>query len=210
MGSRIREIREQRAYSVSALARVLGVNERTVRYWESGRSEPTKANLRRLARALRVQAEELRSEPELKPLAAGVIVRDGRVLLTQRRVPGHGEGWSFPTGKAEQGESLEQALLRELREALVITEARVAGHLGDIGLPSGFRIMSVYHAVIPPDAQPRPHGERPVRSRWMTRDEVQQAFAKLPPDIAQQGLRLVDQALDASQRARDQPGHLHP
>ena len=81
MGSRIRDIREQRGQSVSTLARVLGINERTVRYWESGRSEPTRANLRRLARALGVPVEELRSEPELKPLAAGVIVRDGRVLL---------------------------------------------------------------------------------------------------------------------------------
>jgi 8-oxo-dGTP pyrophosphatase MutT (NUDIX family) len=203
MGSRIREIRQQRAQSVSALARVLGINERTVRYWESGRSEPTKANLRRLARALGVQVQELRSEAELKPLAAGVVVRGGRVLLTQRRPPGHGEEWSFPSGKVEKGESLQDALIRELREELLITGARVADHLGDIGLPSGFRILSVYHVVIPPDAEPRRNGEQRVRSRWMTRAEVEQAFAKLPPNIARESLRLVDQVLDYHERGRE-------
>jgi 8-oxo-dGTP diphosphatase len=52
-------------------------------------------------------------------VAAAVVWRDGRVLLT-RRPPGGPLGlkWEFPGGKLEPGESPEQALVRELREEL--------------------------------------------------------------------------------------------
>jgi mutator protein MutT len=52
-------------------------------------------------------------------VAAAVVRRDGRVLLT-RRPPGgpFGLKWEFPGGKFESGETAEQALVRELREEL--------------------------------------------------------------------------------------------
>jgi 8-oxo-dGTP diphosphatase len=52
-------------------------------------------------------------------VAAAVVWRDGRVLMT-RRPPGGPLGlkWEFPGGKLEPGESAEQALVRELREEL--------------------------------------------------------------------------------------------
>lgn len=51
-------------------------------------------------------------------VVAAVIVRDGMVLATQR---GYGEWedwWEFPGGKVEQGETPEQALVREIDEEL--------------------------------------------------------------------------------------------
>ncbi len=46
----------------------------------------------------------------------GVVIRDGRVLLVQRaRAPLEGQ-WSIPGGHVEWGETLEQAVVRELRE----------------------------------------------------------------------------------------------
>lgn len=52
-------------------------------------------------------------------VAAAVIRQGGRVLLT-RRPPGGPLGllWEFPGGKIEPGESVEQALVREIREEL--------------------------------------------------------------------------------------------
>ena len=54
-------------------------------------------------------------------VSAAVIVREGRVMLCQRRPEAHnGLKWEFPGGKLEPGESPEAALARELREELEI------------------------------------------------------------------------------------------
>jgi 8-oxo-dGTP diphosphatase len=56
-------------------------------------------------------------------VAVGVLVRaDGAFLLTSRPVGKVYAGyWEFPGGKLEAGESVEQALRRELQEELGIT-----------------------------------------------------------------------------------------
>jgi 8-oxo-dGTP diphosphatase len=58
-------------------------------------------------------------------VVAGVIERDGRILIAQRknRQP-HALKWEFPGGKVEPGETGEAAMLRELEEELAI-RARV-------------------------------------------------------------------------------------
>ncbi len=55
-------------------------------------------------------------------VAVGVLVRpDGRFLLTSRPEGKVYAGyWEFPGGKVEAGESIEQALRRELREEIGI------------------------------------------------------------------------------------------
>lgn len=54
-------------------------------------------------------------------MTAGVIIEDGRVLITQRKAGGHLAGmWEFPGGKVEAGEDPREALRRELREELGI------------------------------------------------------------------------------------------
>jgi len=54
-------------------------------------------------------------------VAAGVVFRDGQVLVTQRRPDDHLGGlWEFPGGKREPGETFEGCLKRELREELGI------------------------------------------------------------------------------------------
>ena len=53
-------------------------------------------------------------------VVAGVLRREGRVLIS-RRIRGADVGrWEFPGGKLERGETPEQALRRELREELGI------------------------------------------------------------------------------------------
>jgi len=52
-------------------------------------------------------------------VVAGVIVRDGSVLICQRqRGDSHPLKWEFPGGKVERGESPRMALARELVEEL--------------------------------------------------------------------------------------------
>ena len=63
--------------------------------------------------------------PELIEVVAGLIQDDnGRYLITRRRARSHLAGmWEFPGGKREPGESLEDALRRELVEELSATFA---------------------------------------------------------------------------------------
>lgn len=60
------------------------------------------------------------------------VIRDGnRVFATQRGYGEYKDGWEFPGGKVEAGESPQEALRREIREELD-TEIEVgepAGHI---------------------------------------------------------------------------------
>ncbi len=59
--------------------------------------------------------------PALRFVAAALIVRDGEILIGQRRADQPmGPLWEFPGGKIEPGESAQQALMRELAEELGI------------------------------------------------------------------------------------------
>lgn len=55
---------------------------------------------------------------KLVKVAAALIERDGRVLATQRGYGAFKDGWEFPGGKLEAGETAEEALAREIREEL--------------------------------------------------------------------------------------------
>jgi 8-oxo-dGTP diphosphatase len=55
--------------------------------------------------------------------AGGIVVRDGRVLLVHR--PKY-DDWTLPKGKLDEGESWEEAAVRELRE-----ETSLECELGD-------------------------------------------------------------------------------
>jgi 8-oxo-dGTP diphosphatase len=54
-------------------------------------------------------------------VAAGLVFKDGRVLIAQRPPQSHLGGlWEFPGGKREAGETYEECLHRELAEELGI------------------------------------------------------------------------------------------
>jgi len=72
-----------------------------------------------------------RAYPDRPFLAvSAAIIRDGRVLVTQRaRGPGIGI-WSMPGGVVEAGETLVEALVREIEEetAMIVEPVALAGH----------------------------------------------------------------------------------
>ncbi|MBR3344068.1 MAG: (deoxy)nucleoside triphosphate pyrophosphohydrolase [Solobacterium sp.] len=56
-------------------------------------------------------------------VTAAVIVHEGRIFATQRGYGPYKDGWEFPGGKIEAGETPEQTIVREIREELNITIA---------------------------------------------------------------------------------------
>ena len=53
-------------------------------------------------------------------VVAAIIVEKDKVLVTQRGYGEFKDGWEFPGGKVELGETLEGALKREIKEELDI------------------------------------------------------------------------------------------
>lgn len=53
-------------------------------------------------------------------VTAAVIRDGGRIFATQRGYGEYKDGWEFPGGKIEPGETPEEALAREIREELAV------------------------------------------------------------------------------------------
>ena len=51
-------------------------------------------------------------------VAAAIIIDDGKIFATQRAYGEFKDGWEFPGGKIEQGETPQQAAKREVMEEL--------------------------------------------------------------------------------------------
>ncbi|GLS82208.1 8-oxo-dGTP diphosphatase MutT [Paraferrimonas haliotis] len=59
--------------------------------------------------------------PETILVAVAVIAKGTKILIAKRAAEQHqGDKWEYPGGKVEAGESVEQALVRELDEELGI------------------------------------------------------------------------------------------
>ncbi len=61
-------------------------------------------------------------------VVAAIITRDGKIFATQRGYGDFKDGWEFPGGKVEPGESPETAIVREIREELG-ADIKVTGFL---------------------------------------------------------------------------------
>ena len=64
-------------------------------------------------------------------VVAAIIKRDNRIFATQRGYGDHKDGWEFPGGKIEPGETPEQAIVREIQEELEMT-IEVDRHVVDV------------------------------------------------------------------------------
>jgi ADP-ribose pyrophosphatase YjhB (NUDIX family) len=119
-----------------------------------------------------------RAYPDRPFLAvSAAIVRDGRILLVRRaRAPGRGL-YSLPGGVVEAGETLHQAVVREVYEetGLTVEPVGLAGHREAIVRDAGGRVQR--HFVILPFACRWRAGEvmpseEVAEARWLKPDEM--------------------------------------
>ncbi|MCQ2193017.1 MAG: (deoxy)nucleoside triphosphate pyrophosphohydrolase [Paludibacteraceae bacterium] len=61
-------------------------------------------------------------------VVAAIIKKDNKYLATQRGYGKYKDGWEFPGGKMEPGESREEAIVREIKEELA-TDIKVDSYL---------------------------------------------------------------------------------
>jgi 8-oxo-dGTP diphosphatase len=198
--SRLRELRQQQGRTIAELALRLGVNESTLRNWERGRHLPKSATMRRkIARVLGVPEPQLALEPQPAPatkeeqpvIAAAIIVQDGRVLMTRRRFREGELVWGFPTGAVEEGESPEQAAVREVQEEVGLNIA-AERRLGERVHPATKRHM-VYVAcdVVSGTAELVDHEEL-AEIAW---SDLQQLTERVPGGIFEPVQEYLNRAL---------------
>jgi 8-oxo-dGTP diphosphatase len=108
-------------------------------------------------------------------VSAALLDGVGRVLAARRRRP---DGWEFPGGKVEPGETEPQALVRECREELGVT-VEVGARLGpDVPVGGGWTLRAWTGRIVTGEPVAREHAEL----RWVPLPELHR-LAWLPGDV---------------------------
>lgn len=116
-------------------------------------------------------------------VAAGVIWRQGRVLICKRGAGRlHAHLWEFPGGKLEAGETPQACLERELREELrIAVRPDCLLHEGEEALPRGDRLH--FYFVQGTLAQGQPVLTEHEEARWVRPEELA-GYSFCPADEA--------------------------
>lgn len=130
----------------------------------------------------RVLADNLMREIEV---AAAIIIRDNKLLATERGYGDYKDWWEFPGGKLEAGETGEQALAREIREELD-AEVRVGRLFCTVehDYPKFHMTMYCYLCELISESITLVEHEA---ARWLTLDELE-TVKWLPSDV-----EIIDQ-----------------
>lgn len=104
-------------------------------------------------------------------VSAGLVFRNGKLLITQRKAGSHLEGlWEFPGGKRETNESFGECLRRELREELEI-EVEPLEEIEDLTHAyTGKTVRLKFFVCALLAGEPKPVGC--AAARWVTREEL--------------------------------------
>lgn len=108
-----------------------------------------------------------------------VLCRDGRMLAIRRAagIPASG-AWCFPGGAIEAGESVEQALVREIAEELGVA-IRPLREVWRWRRPDGSLMLHWWMAELDGDGPIVPNPAEVAEVRWVTVEE----FLRLEPSL---------------------------
>lgn len=132
--------------------------------------------------------------PEKRPgIAAAVVVDNGRVLLVRRRVKEGSLSWQLPAGGVEDGETVEQAAVRETKEETGLTVSAVKV-LGGRLHPITGRHMSYVVCAAESGTAHLADAEELAEVEWSDRNEVAE---RVPDGFWEPVQAYLDSALTA-------------
>jgi NAD+ diphosphatase len=131
--------------------------------------------------------------PRLDP-AIIVLVTDGERALLGRQAAWPPGRYSTIAGFVEPGESLEDAVVREVLEETGVTVTEASYHSSQ-PWPFPASLMIGFNARAPGDAVPRADEEL-EDVRWFTREDIAAGTPKLPPTQSV-SFRLIEDWYDA-------------
>jgi len=104
-------------------------------------------------------------------VAAGLIFRSGKLLITQRPSGSHLAGlWEFPGGKSEPGETLPECLQREIFEELgVAVNVRACVETLEHAYSEKTVKLSFFHCEL---AVGEPEGKEGQAIAWISPDQL--------------------------------------
>lgn len=123
---------------------------------------------------------EINNERRKIEVVAAIIIENGKVFATQRGYGDFKDGWEFPGGKMEVGETREQALERELREELEI-KVEVGKLLKTIKY-SYPKFDLTMHCFLTKIIEGTPNLLEHEAARWVDKNNIDQV-AWLPADL---------------------------
>jgi len=127
-------------------------------------------------------------------VVAAIIVKDGKVFCAQRGYGFLNGKWEFPGGKVEQGETDEEALVREIKEEL-ISDIKVEKYFDTINyeyenfsITMRCFICSLIKGNL--DVNPEVH----MSKAWVDKDNLlKEDWAPADRPIAKEVLKLVSE-----------------
>ena len=117
-------------------------------------------------------------------VVAGIIIEDGKVFATQRGYGEFKDGWEFPGGKIEQGETPEVAVVREIMEELdTEVEVKELFHTVEYDYPKFHLSMDCFICKIKKgDLVLKEH----EAAKWLTKEKLG-TVEWLPADVTVMG-----------------------
>lgn len=128
-------------------------------------------------------------EVQQQPVAAAVVVHEGRVLLVRRRVAEGQLSWQFPAGKVERGETGEVAAVRETKEETGL-HVTVVTLLGERVHPVTGRLVSYVACAVEGGTAQVADADEIAEVAWAT-------LAEIPRYVPYGLFAAVQQHLDA-------------
>ncbi len=113
-------------------------------------------------------------------VVAAIIVDSGRIFATQRGYGDFKDGWEFPGGKIEAGETPEEALVREIKEELnADIEVEELLHIVEFDYPKFHLSMQCYFCTLQSEGVELIEHEA---AKWLSLEEINDV-EWLPADI---------------------------